>query len=57
MTLFEYMEDYDNWELPTEERKEQLMESVLDYNEENDTDHDPEASFYRYEQNRQKQDE
>ncbi len=57
MTLFEYMEDFDNWELSTSERKEQLMDAVRNFNDEYSTDHDPEKSYLDYERNRQKQDE
>lgn len=57
MTLFEYMEDFDNWDLSTSERKEQLMDAVLDYNEEYGTNHNPLSAYFNYERERKKQDQ
>ena len=57
MTLFEYMEDFDNWELSTSMRKEQLMEAVEDFNAEYGTNHDPLLEYMRYEVKRMKQNE
>ena len=55
MTLFEYMEDWDNWELSTSERKEQLMDAVANFNDEYGTDHDPLLVYMKYELHRMKQ--
>lgn len=52
MTLYEFMEDFDNWELSTPKRQEQLMDAVLTYNEENGTDHNPLAAYFSYERQR-----
>lgn len=57
MTLFEYMEDFDNWELSTSERKEQLMDAVAEYNDENGTNHNPLAAYFNYERQRKEQNE
>lgn len=57
MTLFEFMEDFDNWELSTEDRKEQLMDAAVTYNEENGTNHNPLAAYFNYERQRKQQDQ
>lgn len=48
ITVFEYMEDFDNEELNDYDRFEQLYEAVLDFNEEFDTTHDPRKTVERY---------
>lgn len=55
--LFDHMEDFDNWELSTEDRKEQLMEAVIIYNEENGANFNPVTEFFNYERQRKQQDE
>lgn len=55
--LFDYMEDFDNWELPTQDRREQLMEGVVCYNEEHGTNFDPEREFFNYERQRKQYEE
>ena len=48
ISIFDYMEDWDNAELPDYERDEQLMEAVRDYNEEHGTNHDPQKALIKY---------
>lgn len=48
MTLFEFMEDFDNAELSEYDRREQLEDSVRDYNEMYGTNHDPSKAYARY---------
>lgn len=48
MSVFEYMEDFDNDELPDYEHREQLREAVQDYNDEYGTAHDPEEKVIQY---------
>ena len=57
MTLFEYMEDFDNWELSTQERMEQLIDAIVTYNEEHGTNFNPDREFFNYERQRKQQDE
>ena len=57
LTLYDFLSDYDNWELSTSERKEQLMDAVVDYNERYGTDHNPLAAYYNYERERKKEDQ
>ena len=52
--LYETMEDHDNWDLPTEERKEQLEDAVRNFNEEHGTNYNPEFSYLKYERERMK---
>lgn len=48
MTVFEYIEDFDNAELDYPEWIEQMTEAVLDYNEEFGTRHNPTSIVARY---------
>lgn len=48
MTLFKQLEDFDNPELSDYERKEQLMEAVMDYNDSYNTDYNPEKQANHY---------
>lgn len=48
LTVFEYMEDFDNAELDQFERGVQLRSAVLQYNCEYGTEHDPEKTFRNY---------
>lgn len=48
MTIFQQLEDFDNAELSDYERKEQLMEAVMDYNDSYGTDFDPDKEADRY---------
>ena len=57
MTLLEFMEDFDNWELSTQDRKEQLMDAVVEYNEKYGTDYNTSAKYLIYEQKRKEQDQ
>ena len=57
LPLYQFMEDFDNWELPTEDRKEQLMDAVVDYNEQHGTNYNPLAAFFNYERQRKMQDQ
>ena len=49
ITLYEFMEDFDNSELSDSERREQLENAVMDYNEHYGTSYDSRRSFYNYE--------
>ena len=49
ISLYEFMEDFDNSELSEYERREQLENAVADYNEENGTSYNPAKSFLNYE--------
>lgn len=57
MTVFEFMEDYDNAELSNYERREQLEDAVMTYNEEHGTNHIPCVTFMKYEHGYLKQDD
>lgn len=48
LTLFQQLEDHDNAELSDYERKEQLMEAVMDYNESYGKEYKPEREADRY---------
>ncbi len=48
ITLMEHLEDHDNLDLSEDERDEQLMEAVQDYNFEAETNHDPKKSLKDY---------
>jgi hypothetical protein len=48
LSLYEFMEDFDNSELSDYERDEQLMEAVKEYNEKNNTSYNPEKSLIAY---------
>jgi len=54
--LFKYMEDFDDWSLSTEERKEQLLDAVGRYNEENNTAFKPNVAYLQYENSRKESD-
>lgn len=56
ISVFEWMEDFDNAELDPIERQEQLEYSVKCYNEKFGTKHDPNAMFMQYEIKRNLQD-
>lgn len=49
LSVFDFMEDFDNTELNPYERQEQLEEAVRDYNEAYNTKHDPNKMFVKYE--------
>ena len=57
MDLYDFLEDHDNWELSTQERKEQLMDAVVTYNETYGTTHNPLAAYFNYERKRREQDQ
>lgn len=48
LSLYEFMEDFDNSELSDYERHEQLMEAVREYNEKNNTQFEPLKSLKAY---------
>ena len=48
--LFLWLEDFDNIELDSDSRREQLEEAVRDFNEENNTTYHPMVAFKMYEQ-------
>jgi len=48
LTVFEYMEDFDNAELDQFEWRDQLLTAVLQFNREYGTDHDPAHTLKRY---------
>lgn len=48
LTVYEFIEDFDNAELPHEEWMEQLQEAVEKYNEEYKTSFDPKHTVYNY---------
>lgn len=47
--LFEFMEDFDNEELLEDDRKDQLEEAVVEFNEQHETNYRRTQSFYQYE--------
>ena len=49
LTVFEFVEDHDNAELDDYERKEQLRNAVIEYNERNLTDYNPDRTVETYE--------
>ena len=57
LTLYEFMQDFDNWELGTSERKEQLMDAVVEYNEQHGTNHNPLAAYFNYERKRREEEQ
>lgn len=48
MTVYEFMEDFDNAELDDYEWKEQLKEAVIEYNENYGTDFNPSKIVLKY---------
>jgi hypothetical protein len=48
LTVYEFMEDHDNAELNEYDWHEQMREAVLEYNEINDTDYNPETAIRNY---------
>ena len=48
ITVYEYMEDFDNAELPDGAWQEQLEDAVREYNETFGTTHDPYNTFVKY---------
>lgn len=48
MSLMEWMEDFDNGELPYEDWQAQLEDAVREYNEQFHTEYNPNQSFKQY---------
>jgi hypothetical protein len=48
MTVFEYIEDFDNHQLPLLDWMDQMLEAVKDYNFERGTRHDPATIVAQY---------
>ncbi len=48
LPLFDFMSDFDNSDLSEDERDEQLMEAVQDYNFQNDSNFDPKRELKNY---------
>jgi hypothetical protein len=48
MNILDFVEDFDNADLPDHERHEQMREAVETFNEENKTTHDPEKTVLKY---------
>jgi|GEM_PF-5348658 len=48
LTVFEYMDDFDNQELDQFEWRDQMLSAVLQYNKEYGTEHDPAYTLKRY---------
>jgi len=48
ITVYAYMEDFDNAELPSLEWQEQLENAVQDYNDSYHTQHKPHQTFLEY---------
>lgn len=48
ITVFDYIEDFDNAELDFPEWMEQMIEAVKDYNQERNTLHDPQKIVAQY---------
>jgi len=48
LTVFEFMEDFDNAELNDYDRDEQIRDAVIQYNEENGTSYDPDKTLSAY---------
>jgi len=48
MTVYEFMEDFDNVELDDYEWKEQLRDAVKEFNEEHNTQYDPDKTLTQY---------
>jgi hypothetical protein len=48
MNLYEYMEDFDNQELDPYDWESQMIDAVLDYNQEYDTEHLPDRAIKQY---------
>lgn len=57
LTVYEYMEDFDNAELNGSDRLEQLRDAVIKYNEEYGTSHDPKRTLSEYRFKIKQQDE
>jgi hypothetical protein len=47
--LFEWMEDFDNQDLLDDDRRAQLEEAVVEFNEEHNTTYKRAQSFFQYE--------
>jgi len=48
LTVFQFIEDFDNAELDHDDWMEQLEDAVRTYNEEYQTNHDPRKTVNRY---------
>jgi len=48
MTIYEWLEDFDNADLPDHERNEQFAEAVERFNEKNKTHYIPDSIVERY---------
>ena len=48
MTVYEFIEDFDNAELDEYERMEQMREAVIDFNELHSMDYDPTKTVKQY---------
>lgn len=48
MSIYEFMEDFDNEELSNHEWNEQMEEAVRQYNDEYYTDHAPKSTVRNY---------
>ena len=55
MDLFLFMEDFDNAELDEVGWEEQMIDAVIDYNEQYDTEHIPMRAIRQYRSWRDKQ--
>lgn len=49
LTIWEWLEDFDAADLDDYERKEQLRNAVIEYNERNLTDYNPDRTVETYE--------
>jgi hypothetical protein len=47
--LFEWMEDFDNEDLLEDDRRAQLEDAVIEFNEQHNTTYKRAQSFYQYE--------
>lgn len=52
--LYDWMQDWDNWDLSSDERRDQLEQSVTAFNEAHETNHSPKNAFLDYEEKRRK---
>lgn len=57
MTVFEFIEDFDNAELDESDRIERLEAAVMDYNAEYGATNDPQETVAQYERLKYKHDE
>lgn len=48
LTVYEFIEDFDNNELPPDDWREQLLEAVVEYNKQYNTTYDPRATVTEY---------